>query len=1320
MTAFKRDGDSEFTYSGPYQNETIDLVLKHWTAIKTYRNKRRVSSIYNVTIRGNNITQTLQNFDTESILRDQTNKFKINASVGSILINNSDETMRYFHGSLGADRLFQSPKTIETRNDFISFIDELCSEDFVEFVTRARPDTAWSLHILTNITFYVFPIPNHTIGNSTDAVEHVRKNKAIVSGYEDKNGKPYTDNLCFFRALSYSRGNEKTLETSAKEYFETFLTAKCKSKKEFLGVSLSDLPTLESLFSTSINVYTLEMQKGEYIARLVTRSLANHKNQLNLHIQGTHFSWIKNLRLYTKSYKCVLCEKLVKSAGALKQHMSSCSSGATKFEHPFGAFTTPKTIYEKLKDVGIVLDESKRYYPYFAVFDCEVYFTSDKNSLPKNTPTISWNAKHNLASVSVCSNVAGFTTPQCFVNESDDEQDVVNRMLSYLQELSQTCKERLFIRYNDVFELLSDKKAKAVALEKNVMNGDGVERIIKMFERLEQELESYLSELLVFGFHSSNFDIPLIKSMLISQLVVNGEKLKYVVKKGTNYMTIATDSLKFLDICNFLAPGFSYSEYLKAFEVEEQKFVWIHEKFTSLDLLNRTTFPAYEEFYSSLKNSNISVEQYKFAHQVWKDENMKTLKDMLIYYNNADCKPFVLAIEKQLQFFRSRGLDIKTSISIPGLAIQYLFAQKDQKTSIMMFGEKNQDLYHLIKQNIRGGLSMVFSRYQECGVTKIKPEYFQSKAKTTASVFGYDVSALYLSLLMKPQPTGTFVRRRKANNFRAEKFCSNSSKAIEWIEWESHVQGAYFMHAMNGNEKTLGGLQLPVDGYCKFSDGKEKVLQFFGCYFHSHCCKAVPHGRYKDHLKDLENQKKTYANLSYLQGLGYNVQYIWECEFDRLKNENEELKTFCSGLNIDVDTRNILSEDQIIEEVKSGNFFGMVECDIYTPQHLKPAFEEFQPIPKHAYLSRLDIGKHMQNFAEKNNLLKRPTKTLLCSYFAQKILLATPLLQWYLKKGLIVSKIYQTVQFKPIACFTKFGEEVMTARREGDVDKSKKIVSDSCKLIGNSAYGKCLVNKEKHTSITYHNLEDPLVSAKINTKQFNHIDEIADNIVEIQCAKSKIKLDVPISVGFFVLEYAKLKLLTFYYDFLLQFLDDEDFCLIECDTDSLYFALSTSNLFLAIKPAKRSIFVKDYDKWFAKEYCELHKHNFFETMWKDEQWVCQPCCQAVKLYDSRTAGKFHLEFKGRGMVALCSKCYYCIGDKPKLSSKGISKTHNMLASEDYKSVLFSQGISCGVNKGFRIKNNVMYTYTQNRKGLNYMYGKRVVMDDHVTTRPTML
>ena len=121
--------------------------------------------------------------------------------------------------------------------------------------------------------------------------------------------------------------------------------------------------------------------------------------------------------------------------------MTSCNGTSPKFLFPSGAFSPPTSIYEKLQEVGITLDESKSVYPYFCTFDAEVYISSSKTELPKNSSTITWSAKHHLASVSVCSNVAGYTKPQCFVNETGDEQDVVNRMMSYIEDISFTCKK---------------------------------------------------------------------------------------------------------------------------------------------------------------------------------------------------------------------------------------------------------------------------------------------------------------------------------------------------------------------------------------------------------------------------------------------------------------------------------------------------------------------------------------------------------------------------------------------------------------------------------------------------------------------------------------------------------------------------------------------------------------------------------------------------------------------------------------------------------------------------------------------------------------
>ena len=147
-----------------------------------------------------------------------------------------------------------------------------------------------------------------------------------------------------------------------------------------------------------------------------------------------------------------------------------------------------------------------------------------------------------------------------------------------------------------------------------------------------------------------------------------------------------------------------------------------------------------------------------------------------------------------------------------------------------------------------------------------------------------------------------------------------------------------------------------------------------------------------------------------------------------------------------------MTEKRIIQDIRAGAIFGMAEVDIETPEHLKEVFANFQPVIKYAMLNSDSIGLTMRKFAEKNDLLKRPTCSLIGSYFGKKILMATPLLQWLLHKGLTCTKVSQVIQWKPSQCFKKFGDEVMTARREGDADSSKKIIGDMCKLLGEDSH----------------------------------------------------------------------------------------------------------------------------------------------------------------------------------------------------------------------------------------------------------------------------
>lgn len=89
-------------------------------------------------------------------------------------------------------------------------------------------------------------------------------------------------------------------------------------------------------------------------------------------------------------------------------------------------------IVQKLKRFGFNVD-TRFVFPYRATYDFEVFF--DKDELPQtqseNTVFI---AKHIPMSVAVCSNVPGFTEPQCYVNEGNT-QELIDRMVNYLENI---------------------------------------------------------------------------------------------------------------------------------------------------------------------------------------------------------------------------------------------------------------------------------------------------------------------------------------------------------------------------------------------------------------------------------------------------------------------------------------------------------------------------------------------------------------------------------------------------------------------------------------------------------------------------------------------------------------------------------------------------------------------------------------------------------------------------------------------------------------------------------------------------------------------
>ncbi len=283
--------------------------------------------------------------------------------------------------------------------------------------------------------------------------------------------------------------------------------------------------------------------------------------------------------------------------------------------------------------------------------------------------------------------------------------------------------------------------------------------------------------------------------------------------------------------------------------------------------------------------------------------------------------------------------------------------------------------------------------------------------------------------------------------------------------------------------------------------------------------------------KDMDDlYRETQRNSKYIRDQGYDLEEMWECQWLAMKRDEA------------IDCKHYwnktwrTSEEKIIEAVRQGQLFGVVECDIRVPDDQKATFAEMPPIFKNVDVTKDDIGDYMKEFAEQHGIMTQPRRLLIGSMFGEKILLTTPYLKWCLDHGLQVTKIYQVIEWEGDDCFAKVGERISQARRDGDADSDKKALADMEKLLGNSYYGKTVTDKERHKQVLFSNGET-FVQNQVNQPLFHDLNPITDSVYEITMNKKVIRLDLPLQIGFFVYQYAKVRMLSFYYDYLMKFLD---------------------------------------------------------------------------------------------------------------------------------------------------------------------------------------
>ena len=173
---------------------------------------------------------------------------------------------------------------------------------------------------------------------------------------------------------------------------------------------------------------------------------------------------------------------------------------------------------------------------------------------------------------------------------------------------------------------LANGKSCHVINNANANDDDDVDISIitsKDIYKLIVSFNEFIKALPVIGFNSGRYDLNLIKKHIVPYLLTthvddnndhdndndddkndktDGDRhvknSMFVVMRNSNSMCLKTNTENFLDIMNYLAPGFSYDKFLKAYGCTLSKCFFTYEWVNSLSKLDCESLLPKEAFHS--------------------------------------------------------------------------------------------------------------------------------------------------------------------------------------------------------------------------------------------------------------------------------------------------------------------------------------------------------------------------------------------------------------------------------------------------------------------------------------------------------------------------------------------------------------------------------------------------------------------------------------------------------------------------------------------------------------------------------------------------
>lgn len=233
----------------------------------------------------------------------------------------------------------------------------------------------------------------------------------------------------------------------------------------------------------------------------------------------------------------------------------------------------------------------------------------------------------------------------------------------------------------------------------------------------------------VFFHNLKNYDSHLI----IQALGKYTSNIDVIPTTEERYISFKVQNMVFLDSFAFMASSIESlsinlgSENLDKFKMTKKMFAELNEEklrlitqkgvypydyFDSIDRFNETQLPDKKCFYSQLYKCDISDDDYIHAQKVWHEFNIHNLGEYHDIYLKTDvCLLADIFEEFRNVCYNNFKLDPCHYYTAPGLAWDAALKKYDK--SIELIDNQNNEMYLMVEEGIRGGISFIANRYFE-------------------------------------------------------------------------------------------------------------------------------------------------------------------------------------------------------------------------------------------------------------------------------------------------------------------------------------------------------------------------------------------------------------------------------------------------------------------------------------------------------------------------------------------------------------------------------------------------------------------------------